>query len=110
MGTVVVATFMNLTEAQIAASALESGGLHPLVMDQGWGTVLWIEQIRSPQGFGSPFLRWRSKTRSPTPSTACRSLYLMRYRKLNLQRQGAEIADSTLAVLVTIVLRSHLGG
>jgi hypothetical protein len=46
----VVATFMNLPEAQIAASALESGGLHPLVMDQGWGSVVWVEQF-ALQGF-----------------------------------------------------------
>lgn len=50
MGMTVVATFMNLPEAQVAASALEFGGLHPLVMDQGWGSVLWIEQA-ALQGF-----------------------------------------------------------
>jgi hypothetical protein len=50
MGMTVVATFMNLPEAQVAASALESGGLHPLVMDQGWGSVVWIEQA-ALQGF-----------------------------------------------------------
>jgi hypothetical protein len=50
MGMTVVATFMNLTEAQVAAGALESGGLHPLVMDQGWGSVVWIEQA-ALQGF-----------------------------------------------------------
>jgi len=46
----VVATFMNLTEAQVAASALESGALHPVVMDQGWGSVLGTEQF-ALQGF-----------------------------------------------------------
>jgi hypothetical protein len=50
MGMTVVATFMNLPEAQIAAGALASGGLHPLVMDQGWGSVVWIEQA-ALQGF-----------------------------------------------------------
>ena len=50
MGMTVVATFMKLTEAQVAASALESGGLHPLVMDQGWGSVVWTEQA-ALQGF-----------------------------------------------------------
>jgi len=50
MGMTVVATFMNLPEAQIAAGALASGGLHPLVMDQGWGSVVWTEQA-ALQGF-----------------------------------------------------------
>ena len=39
MTLVVVATFLNLTEAHIAAGALESSGMHPVVMDQGFGTV-----------------------------------------------------------------------
>jgi len=50
MGMTVVATFMNLPEAQVAASALESGGLHPLVMDQAFGFGLWAEQA-ALQGF-----------------------------------------------------------
>jgi hypothetical protein len=54
---IVVATFMNLPEAQVAASALESGGLHPLVMDQGWGSVLGLEQF-DIQGFRLERLRF----------------------------------------------------
>jgi hypothetical protein len=50
MGMTVVATFINLPEARVAASALESGGLHPLVMDQGRGSVVWTEQA-ALQGF-----------------------------------------------------------
>jgi hypothetical protein len=50
MSVVVVSTFMNLGEAQIAAGALASGGLHPLVMDQGYGSVNWIAQF-GLQGF-----------------------------------------------------------
>jgi hypothetical protein len=45
MALVVVATFLSLTEAQIAAGALESGGIHPVVMDQGFGSVVWTEQF-----------------------------------------------------------------
>ena len=50
MGLIVVATFMSLPEALVAASALESGDLHPFVMDQGWGAMIWTQQF-ALQGF-----------------------------------------------------------
>jgi hypothetical protein len=50
MTLIVISTFMNLAEAQIVAGALESGGLHPLVMDQVYGSVNWTGQF-GLQGF-----------------------------------------------------------
>jgi hypothetical protein len=50
MAQVVVATFASLTEAQIAAGALESGGLHPEIADQYFGAALWTDQF-ALQGF-----------------------------------------------------------
>ena len=50
MAQVVVATFATLTEAQIVAGALGSGGLHAVVADQHYGSVVCFEQ-RALQGF-----------------------------------------------------------
>ncbi len=50
MSLTVVATYPNLQEAQIAAGALQSGGLHAQVMDLHFGSVMWTDQF-ALQGF-----------------------------------------------------------
>lgn len=50
MALAVVATFTNLPEAQVAASALRSGGIDAIVMDEHFGVAMWVEQF-ALQGF-----------------------------------------------------------
>lgn len=45
MTLVVAAKFYSLQEAQVAASALRSGGLHAVVFDAFYGGTLWDQQI-----------------------------------------------------------------
>ena len=44
MALVVLRRFLTLSEAYAAAGALRSAGPHPAVFDEGYGTVVWIEQ------------------------------------------------------------------
>jgi hypothetical protein len=48
MAPVIVGRFATVIEAQIAASALRSGGLHPEVLDSGYGSMLWTQQLTVP--------------------------------------------------------------
>ena len=50
MALVVVAKFCSLQEAEVAASALRSGGLYAVVFDAFFGGVVWNEQV-ALQGF-----------------------------------------------------------
>ena len=99
MALVVAATFLSLTEAQIAAGALAASGLHPVVADETFGSMLWTHQF-AIQGF---------RLLIPQDELADARIFLAGVRSRKIRRPRTRASRYAWAVLA-VVLAAIFGG
>jgi hypothetical protein len=102
MALVVVATFLTVTEAQIAAGALKASGLHPILADETFGSALWTHQF-ALQGF---------RLLIPEEEAADAMAFLAAVRSRKMRRppvRASRYAWASLAVLLTFLFSVHAG-